>query len=83
MTVNKYYCEVSVPAEKVVCKNKVSEHFLPRKIDPCLGLEFRSRLGLVLGWGPPRRNIYPWLRLGVGSVLILGLGGNFARGQLS
>ena len=55
---------------------------------PLLGLEFGSRSGLVLGLGgnqaivPPRK-IAPWFGLGFGLGLVLRLGGNFPRGQLS
>ena len=51
-----------------------------------LGLGFRSRLGLVLGFGgnqtiSPEKNDL-WLGLGFGLGLLLGLGDNFPRGAI-
>ena len=53
------------------------------KLPPRLGLEFGPRVGLVLGLEAmrqlPLRKIVPWLGLGVGLGLVLGLGDNFPK----
>ena len=57
----------------------------PEENCPRLGLGFVSSFGLVLGFGAtrqlPLRKIATWLGLELG--LVLGLGANFPRGQLS
>ena len=63
----------------------VSGQLYPEENCPQLGLGFRSKSGLVSGWGTtrqlPQRKIAPWLGLGSGLGLVLGLGGNFSRTQ--
>ena len=62
----------------------------PPTTAPRIGLRFRSRLGLVLGFGEggwatrqlPRRKSVPWLGLRIGLGLVLVLGGNFPRGAI-
>ena len=59
----------------------------PRKTAPRLGLWFWSRLGLVLGLGgnqtiAPEEN-FPLVRVTVWVMLVLELGDNFPREQLS
>ena len=55
------------------------------RLTPRLGLEFGSKLGLILGLGAARqlhpRKIAPWLRLGFGLGLVLGLG-QFSSGEI-
>ena len=83
---------IHIRVEKIVKRdnvyNGIRTIFPPRKISPRLGLGFGSRLGLVLGLGDnqtiaPKENSPPLLGLGFGLGLVLGLEGNFSRGQLS
>ena len=65
----------------------VSGQLPPEENFPLLGLEFWSRLELVLGLGgnqtiAPKKSV-PWLGLGFWLGLVLALEGNFVRGQLS
>ena len=57
------------------------------KLPPGQGWDLSQGQVQFQGWGATRqfspREIAPWLVLGFGLELVLGLGGNFPRGQLS